>query len=868
MKGGMKMKKYLVLAAVFVMLAGGYFADLGNAGLNDRFAGSGMDGTEKYTLEEIADPAATPLSNTGWLYVKDNSGTSDIYFEDDGGTVTELTAAGSTTITDIGDATGDGVIVSGDNEILQMTFADTNEDMLTIDGIGAFADVSVMRVNQITGNPTDGTVLEVVAADANVDPLVVSASTTANALVVGQNTGVVTIAGVAEGTDTLVLTLGDLTLSDGDLNVDGGDVVFAEDVEINGTITMENDATFDNASNNVISFTENSEDLDIAFASNVIDFSTDTGATQWDMYDGVASTLTKAASGGADDFTISVTGIDDSSLILASSGTGADAMQLSTTAGGMDITVAGAGAGEDIDVSADSSINITSTESAADSIVISSSVGGVDISAAGAAAGEDIDIAATGSSVHISATEGAEDAITITASTAVGGIGISSQADIDITTAGAAGEDITITNTGGSIAITATEAAADAMTIGTSAAGGDLNLDSVLGRIEIEAEEDAANALYLIADGGTASTLEIFNDTGTSATEGAAAIQLVADVGGIAVQSGLDGAAITLLADAGTSEQILVHADQGTGAAATTQTDGTIQLLADAGGIALVSTANLADAIRIEANGGASETVAISSVQGTGAASIDIDSTVGGVTIAANAASKDVDIDSVLGSVVIEAEEDAADAIHIISDGGTTSGLILLNDTGTGDESILLDSDAGGITIHADAGSVDIEAVGGSDGDIGITAGDDLIITATGKLRLIGEVLPEADTAITADTLTIGECGKTFFFDADAEFKLTLPAVSTTTEGCEYTFITSDAADGADYTVTTGNTHENIIDGILEVNGAAVACDDEDTISFVTGNSHGDWFTIVTDGISWFVRGQAVTAAKLTCTTT
>ena len=45
-------------------------------------------------LPEVTAPSGNPASNKGWLYVKDNSGTSDLYFEDDGGTVTELTAGG------------------------------------------------------------------------------------------------------------------------------------------------------------------------------------------------------------------------------------------------------------------------------------------------------------------------------------------------------------------------------------------------------------------------------------------------------------------------------------------------------------------------------------------------------------------------------------------------------------------------------------------------------------------------------------------------------------------------------------------------------------------------------------------------------
>ena len=200
-------------------------------------------------------------------------------------------------------------------------------------------------------------------------------------------------------------------------------------------------------------------------------------------------------------------------------------------------------------------------------------------------ASANLSLDATVGSVVIDGGEAVDDAVVITATGAAGGIDITSLGDIDITTTGAAGEDITITNTGGSIILSATEADAGAIVIGTTAAGGDLNLDSVLGRIEIEAEEDVANAILIIADGGTSSTLELFNDTGTSATEGAASVQLVSDLGGIGLLSGLNAAsAILLTVDAGTSETIRLHSDQGTGGAS-------IELLSDAGGVTINAAA-------------------------------------------------------------------------------------------------------------------------------------------------------------------------------------------------------------------------------------------------------------------------------------
>lgn len=68
-----------------------------------------------------------------------------------------------------------------------------------------------------------------------------------------------------------------------------------------------------------------------------------------------------------------------------------------------------------------------------------------------------------------------------------------------------------------------------ALSITTSDAGADITINSVLGRVIIEGEEDAAQAVLITADGDTASTVRIHNDTGTSATS----IDLLSDVGGI-----------------------------------------------------------------------------------------------------------------------------------------------------------------------------------------------------------------------------------------------------------------------------------------------------------------------------------------------
>jgi hypothetical protein len=242
----------------------------------------------------------------------------------------------------------------------------------------------------------------------------------------------------------------------------------------------------------------------------------------------------------------------------------------------------------------------------------------------------DITIDATLGSVIIDSGEAAADAIVIVTTGAAGGIDITSLADIDITTTGTAGEDISITNTGGSVNITATEADAGAILIQATAAGGDLNLDSVLGRIEIEAEEDVANAIYIIADGGTTTSMTLFNDTGTSASDGAASIQITSDLGGIELTSALAAA-----------NQIRLNA---TGivagnAVVLETTDGGIQLNADGaanGDISIDAADDLtviaAGDLLFSVTGSTTFTAAVTHTAGSQNAAVARTATVGGAT--------------------------------------------------------------------------------------------------------------------------------------------------------------------------------------------------------------------------------------------
>ena len=160
--------------------------------------------------------------------------------------------------------------------------------------------------------------------------------------------------------------------------------------------------------------------------------------------DNIDMVLTPAA--GDDDFKITLAGGQDASIHLLSGGTAADAISLITSAGGIDITVAGAAGAEDLDLLSNMAINLTSTQDQdlAINIVTSNAAGQIQITSA--------DTTVDGLEID-----------------AAGGIDIDAADDITIDIAGAAGQDLIVTNTGGSMIFTVTEAdVADGITLTTT----------------------------------------------------------------------------------------------------------------------------------------------------------------------------------------------------------------------------------------------------------------------------------------------------------------------------------------------------------------------------------------------------------------
>jgi len=122
------------------------------------------------------------------------------------------------------------------------------------------------------------------------------------------------------------------------------------------------------------------------------------------------------------------------------------------------------------------------------------------------------------------------------------------------------------------------------------------------------------------------------------------------------------------------------------------------------------------------------------------------------------------------------------------------------------------------------------------------------------------------EVVAATNVLTAAECGKTMFLNHATEFVSTLPAISTVSAGCNFEFIITAAASGANYTVITGNSKETKIQGAIDDANVRTACANEDTITFVDGNAVGDWATVKFDGSNWIIDGASLTDAKITCT--
>lgn len=393
----------------------------------------------------------------------------------------------------------------------------------------------------------------------------------------------------------------------------------------------------------------------------------------------------------------------------AAQGTGADSINLESTAGG--ITLAAALATADainlsasaggVDIDGALQVNIASSQNAVDAIRIIASAGGIDIDAVGAAT-EDINITNTGGSILLVATEsdaaalrfnasGVAGGIDIDAGTGgfivdtTGGISLDAAAASNFTATGAF--DITIQSTAGSILLNAGEAVTDAINIDST---GGFDLNAAL-EINIDSSEaavpDAIRIVASAADGGIdidAGTGGITIDSTGAISIDAAAASNVA-VSGAGIDLTLDSAAGQLILTGGeaAANAVRVQADNAAGG---------IDIDAGTGGITIDTTGVLsldsAGATNLTATGAFDLTIqstagsVIISASESAVDALQLLSTAGGIDILASgaAAGEDIDIVATGSSVNITSTENVSDAIVIVASGAASGASI---DAGT-----------------------------------------------------------------------------------------------------------------------------------------------------------------------------------------
>ncbi len=227
---------------------------------------------------------------------------------------------------------------------------------------------------------------------------------------------------------------------------------------------------------------------------------------------GSLMTLQSGTSGAS----ITSTGV----LLLRSSRNGASSVVIDATIGGIDITASGAGAGEDINITATgSSVNITSTEnsslaiylhanagsseaidihsdqgSGVASINIHSDVGGVTV-ASGLASADAINLEAAAGGIDVDSGTGGFDVLT------TGAISLDAAAASNFTATGAF--DVTLSSTAGSMIVSGGEAVIDAvqLTAGNAAGGVRVTSGAPAATTGLNLVQGAANASIQVGAG-------------------------------------------------------------------------------------------------------------------------------------------------------------------------------------------------------------------------------------------------------------------------------------------------------------------------------------------------------------------------------
>ncbi len=603
-------------------------------------------------MAEISKPS-NPGSDTGRIYVRDVGTVTTLFFLDSGGNESSLIAA----------AAGN-----------------------SLDGAynaGSTIDVDANPVTMTTSNTDDNRVLDIVQNDTTNNPETMRITNTGS----GDTLQFVSTGGKdidGSGSTWSVTSAGALIAVSGTIPT----MTVATSLTAGSGIILDSGDTLRNSTDTEFLFTDTGGEnfsIDMDAASNAIGLKSGSGVDELQLGDiddltGVGTIVFDAedssislAADGTDDLTIAVTGAQDARLLIQSEGTQEDAIAISTSAGGMTITVAGAAGAEDLTLLSNTAVNITSSQAAdlAINIATSNSAGQIQITSA----------------------DTTDDAIEVDSS---GGIDIDAVDVINIDNSGS-GKDIRIDSAAGRLELVGGEAAATAVVIDAENAAGGIDVDFGTGAmtltgtgtaanltIDIDALSfdftDSSNITVTSSEGGEDLTISQLgsNDSSviiSSEGQGANAIELTTTdaLGDIDINAGdaitIDAGDIVITTDDTVASQFHVNAT-GTvsGDAIILETSsGAIKLLSDGSGtgditldaeglISIVTAEAATDQFKVDA-------------QGTGAGFvINLKTTNGGIILNAD--------DGTNGDITL----DAASVLNLIAAGGITT-----SDSFTGD---------------------------------------------------------------------------------------------------------------------------------------------------------------------------------------
>lgn len=481
--------------------------------------------------------------------------------------------------------------------------------------------------------------------------------------------------------------------------------------------------------------------------------------------------ITNTASTNGDDFLIQQVGAFDSSLLLTSEGTGLDAIGLATSSTSGSIKV---NSGDLLDIDAVDHITI-------------------DLSGSGS----NLDIDSAAGSIYLDAGEAVANAIVLTATTALGGIDITSNADIDITTTGTTGEDITISNTGGSILITATEDVTDNIDIDAEGgididiqAGGSRAFDVNAPQITLNAVAIATDSFNIDTQGGIdidmggGATYDF--DVNTLASINFTTKEAATNAIRISTQGGIDidmGAGSTYDFDVNTLASVVFKSGQVATDSFDFDTQGGFDIDMGGGSTYDFDVNTLASINFTAKQAAVSDAVVINASGDDGCIDIDAGDN---VTIDANQIN------------ITAADAEGTSAIDIETNGDVTDTLRIYANQSTTAVSIQLLSDAGGITATASAGPILLNALGTNAGDLTITVEDDFILPVEGlwNVDVNGTVDVNSLTTVTLNSWSTGTAAISLQAKGD-EGDIDIDASDTITVDANVITITASGTEGA-----------------------------------------------------------------------